>query len=105
MTETRTCPFEGCDWEYESHFDGYSSDLDADFKAEQHYEREHAGKIRIQVTLESEQMLGDRDPKKVRENALERFESKVGYDVAHVRTEVLEESDDHARIDREELEQ
>lgn len=102
MTETRTCPFKGCDWSYESRHDGYSAELDADFKAEHHYEREHAGRVRIQVTLESEQRLGPRDPQDIRENVIERFEDTTSYDVAHARTEVLEEADDHDRINREE---
>lgn len=97
MTESRSCSFEGCEWSYESRYDGYSARLDADFKVEQHYEREHAGRVRIQVALENEQQLGDRDPEDIRERVMERFESEPGYEVAHVRTEVLEEADDHSR--------
>lgn len=103
MTETRTCPFEGCEWSYESRRDDYTAGLDADFKAEQHYEREHAGRVRIQVALEQEQMLGDRDPEEIRERVMDRFESEPGYEVAYVRTEVLDEADDHDRIENREV--
>lgn len=102
MGETRSCPFDGCDWSYEYRRDSYTAELDADFKAEHHYERAHAGRVRIQVTLETEQRLGPRDPKQVRKQAIERFEDTTSYDVAHARTEVLEAADDHDRINRDE---
>lgn len=100
---TRECPFPDCDWSYESRFpDSYSGELSADFRAEQHYEREHAGRVRIQVTLETEQQLGGRDPKEVREHFLERYEESTHIDVAYVRTEVLEEPSDHRKLENNE---
>jgi len=99
MTEMRTCPFEDCDWSYEYGAESYSTERDADYHAERHYEKEHAGRIRIQVTLETEELLGEREPREIRERAIDRFEETSRYDVAFVRTEVLEQSDDHPEID------
>jgi hypothetical protein len=104
MTETRTCPFTDCEWSYEYDPDSYTSELDADFRAERHYEKAHAGRVRIQVVLEKEQLQGDREPKQIRERMIERFEEQ-GHDVAYVRTEVLEEPDDHSRIEKEPIDE
>ena len=92
---TRECPFPGCEWSYDRDGDGYTDVLEADRRAHRHYEREHAGEVRIQVTLEKTQRLGDRDPAAIRERLLEGL-SVPGYDVAHARTEVLEPADDHS---------
>jgi hypothetical protein len=96
-TEQLTCPFEGCEWEHNYNPDSPWGREDAESHAELHYERDHAGKVRIQVTLEREQLLGERDPEDIRERVMNDFEEKSSYDVAFVRTEVLEEADDHSR--------
>jgi len=63
--------------------------------AEMHYEREHAGKVRIKVTLEREQLLGTRDPQDIADAYFEKMQDKelLGWDVAYSSVEVLEESD------------
>lgn len=103
MTEnvTRECPFEDCDWSYENDRD-YDGELSADHKATMHYEREHAGEIEIQVTLTRKQLLGPRDPKDIRERFLD--EDFGAWEISHVRTEVLEEADDHSKTQREQEE-
>lgn len=93
-TATRECPFEDCEWSIEYDPDDCYGEYDADYKSERHYEREHAGRVEIQVTLEREQMLGDRDPDDIRERVLAE-EDFGAWAVAHVRTRVLEEPDDH----------
>lgn len=97
-TTVRECQFPGCEWSKE-HGDSYSEELSRDFDAERHYEREHGGRIRIQVTLEAEQILGGRDPKDVRKQWMEDYDDSHHIDVAYVRTEVLEESDNHAVLE------
>lgn len=92
--ETLECPFSDCDWATEYDADCDASEISAENSAELHYEREHAGRVRIQVTIEKEQILGPREPKDIREREIERWEER-GHDVAHVRTEVLEEADLH----------
>jgi hypothetical protein len=98
--ETKTCPFPDCDWEtnYDAELD--YGEHDAEVAAEFHYEREHAGEVKIQITLESTQLLGERDPEQIRKRKMEQFEDE-GYDVAFVRTEVVEEADDHDELNRE----
>lgn len=95
-SETRECPFPDCDWEYEYRPD-YSGETSADYQSELHYEREHAGRVRIQVTLEAEQLLGGRDPDDIRESYLERDDYRP-FEVAHVATEVFEPADDHSDL-------
>ncbi|PGF14417.1 hypothetical protein CP556_21385, partial [Natrinema sp. CBA1119] len=93
----RECPFPDCEWAYEYAPD-YDGRLEADFRSEMHYEREHAGEVRIKVTLETAQLLGDRNPMAVAEHAHERFADKTtaGYEVAYACAEVTEEADDHS---------
>jgi len=97
-SSVRECPFPDCNWSYEWGGTFHGDEITADHKYQRHYGKEHAGRVLIQVTLESEQQLGPRDPKDIRENFLERWEEKPGMDVAHVRTEVLEEADDHSAL-------
>jgi len=99
MTDERTCPFPDCEWTYEYDGDDYGSRLSADHRAQMHYEREHAGQVEIQVTLERTQLLGGRDPEAIRERYHD--EDWSGWAVAHVRTEVLEEADDHGVLEGE----
>lgn len=100
--ETAECPFPDCDWDYRYDPEQYYDELDKDFAAEQHYEREHAGRVRIQVTLEKEQMLCERDPREIRERLSEEMEGVKGFSLAYVRTEVLEDADDHSRVQEDE---
>jgi hypothetical protein len=95
-----TCPFPECDWEYDPAFREPDT-LDAEFAAEEHYEREHAGKIQIQITLETQRLIGERTPKEIREQFLERYEEKTYADVAHIRTEILEEPTDHEQLEND----
>lgn len=98
--ETRECPFPDCEWTYE-YADDYDGRLDADFRSEMHYEREHAGEVRIKVTLETTQRLEDQDPAAVAERAHERFaERDTGpYEVAYACAEVTEEPNDHSVLE------
>jgi len=74
-----------------------------DAQAEQHYEREHAGKARVQVVLEKEVLIGDREPHDLTDQALEQLDDRVcGYDVAFSRAEVLDEADDHSKVNHDE---
>ncbi len=99
--EEVTCPFADCDWSQEYKDDEHGRHL-RDAKAEQHYEREHAGKARVQVVLEKEVLIGDRDPHDITDQALENIDDHVnGYEVAWSRAEVLEESDDHSEVDHD----
>lgn len=97
--EVMRCPFDGCSWHREFDPDDEFSKEMADHDSEMHYEREHAGRIRVQVTLEREYLIGNRETEDVRISELERFE-KDGYEVAHVRSEVLKEADDHPDKER-----
>lgn len=100
MAETvavRECPFPECDWSKEYDPDNYAEEVDADWSAEMHYEKEHGGRVRIQVTLETEEILGGRDHKDIRERILDE-EDFPGYSIAFVATEVVEEADDHSVI-------
>lgn len=93
----KRCPFPDCGWSHEYDPESYTSTLDADFAAERHYEREHAGRVRVQVVVEFERMLGGLSPREIREDLLEQWEEEH-HPVAYVRTEVLEEADDHAPL-------
>lgn len=97
QTETITCPFPECDWSHDYDPDEFHDELTADHRAEMHYEREHAGKVEVQVTLEKTEQLGGRDPEAIRERVFDR--PWMGYDVAHVRTKVLDEADDHSVLE------
>jgi hypothetical protein len=99
-TNTRECPFPDCDWTYEYEED-FNGELTADHRATMHYKREHAGKVQVQITLETERLLGDRDPSDIRERYLDEYDPGAAFDVVHVRTKVLDESDDHSQIDAE----
>ena len=95
---TVTCPFPDCDWEHTADWcsNEFDNELSADENATYHYEDEHAGRVRIQITLETEQLLGGRDPTDIRQYYLEKYQEKNDImDVAHVRTEITEPSDDH----------
>lgn len=99
----RTCPFPDCDWSDEYDPEDEVSILDSEGKAESHYENEHAGRVEIQVTLNCQFAIGDRSVEDIRTRISERFDDRVGWEVAHVRSEVLEEPDDHSKLeDREE---
>lgn len=96
MTDTVTheCPFPECDWTHEYTSlgpDGYPID---DYPTARHYEREHGGRIRLQVVVEKTQVLGSRSPREVRKQAFERWDD-THHEVAYIRSEVLEEADDH----------
>jgi hypothetical protein len=91
-TETVGCPFEDCDWTTDLHTE--NGRVIDDSACIIHYEREHAGRVRLQITIEKEVNIGSRDLEDIREHELARWESD-GHDVAHVRSEVLEEADDH----------
>lgn len=98
--EKRECPFPDCDW-----FDMYDPGLEDDergseHRATMHYEKEHAGRVRLLVTIEVEQLLGARSPSDARVHAMERFDRR-GHDVAFVRSEVIEEADDHSKLENQ----
>lgn len=96
--EEVTCPFEDCDWSQEFKCDEHGRLLQGG-KTEQHYEREHAGKARVQVVLEKEVLIGDRDSHDLTDAALDQLEDKVrGYEVAYSRAKVLDEADDHSKV-------
>lgn len=90
------CPIEGCDYSTASE-GAYERDrLAHEHDAEMHYEREHAGRVRIKVVLETEQLLGERDPMDVADYFHDRFtdsDRPHGFDVAYTVAEVIEESD------------
>lgn len=93
------CPFPDCDWEWDPDDNLVADNIIADHDAEMHYEKQHAGKVRIQVTIEWEELLGSREPADVREMAMERFEDSRG-EVAYARSEILEEASDHSKLER-----
>jgi hypothetical protein len=90
--ETVGCPFEDCDWTTELPTE--NGRVIDDSECIIHYEREHAGRVRLQITIEKELLIGDRDLETIRESELKRWEED-GHDVAHVRSEVLQETDEH----------
>lgn len=96
----RDCPFPDCGWTYEvGEKPSYEDVLQADERSERHYDREHAGRIQIQITLETEQQLGGRTPEEVREYYHDEWKDRVGgLELAHVRTEILEEPSDHSQL-------
>lgn len=95
--DTRECPFPGCEWSFDPDEGLYGDEHTADYRAEMHYEREHAGEIEIQVTLTRRQLLGPRDPQDIRERYLD--DDFGSWEVSHVRTRVLEDADDHSALD------
>lgn len=105
-TVTRTCPFADCDWSHEYYPSNYSSDFEAGLEAEMHYEAEHAGTVRVKVTLECDQLLGARDVSEVSDSAHTRWERILeeefqAWDLAYVGAEVVEEPDDHGKVEME----
>lgn len=92
---THKCPFPDCDWQTDYYTNENGDPVDA-YPSVRHYEQEHAGTVKIQVTLEFEQCIGTRDTTDIRNNFFERWSDK-GHDVAHVRTEVIDEADDHSQ--------
>jgi len=102
----RECPFPGCDWSDAYDAEDYADQIASEEAAELHYERKHGGKVRIQLTFELENCLGDRDPKEIRERYLDEFEDEYhfgGFQLAHVATEITEEPDDHAVLNGDDL--
>lgn len=94
------CPFDDCEWSTEYDESGLYSEPAAERSAEQHYEREHAGRVEIQVALTREQMIGSRDTEEIRQRILdEKADDFGGFEVAFVRTEVLEEASDHSKLE------
>lgn len=97
--EVRECRFEDCDWSHEFDSDGHGDRDVASYRTRRHYEREHGGRVRIRVTLEREQILGDRDPHDVADRFHDSFEDRVGgWDVSYAVAEVVEEPDDHSKV-------
>ena len=94
-----TCPFDGCDWSRRLAYpDSPDADMMAEHKAITHYEREHAGRCRIRVVLESEQLLRHGTLEERIDRAHDRWADKdlgLGWDVAYVLGEVIEPADDH----------
>jgi hypothetical protein len=95
LPATRECPFPDCEWTDDYDPDSEGSVITSEFEAEHHYEREHAGRVEIQVTLERTQLLGTRETKDIRKRYLDETDF-TGWDVASVRTRVLKEADDHS---------
>ncbi len=99
--EEVTCPFEDCDWSQEYKDDEHGRLL-RDTKAEQHYEEEHAGKARVQVVVEKEVLVGDRDAHDLADHAYDQLEDDVpGFEVAYARTEIIDEPSDHSEVDHD----
>lgn len=96
-----TCPFDGCDW---SDFTAPGPDMHmhAEDIAIRHYEREHAGKCRIRVVLESERLLREGTLQERIDSAHDRWDGTdvgVGWEVAYVLGEVVQEADDHEEME------
>ena len=99
----KTCPFDGCDWtpkltgptDFQTHAD---RERWHEQRATEHYERQHAGRVRVRAVLERDVLLGPRDPHDAADAALERLRERediLGFDVAYTVAEVVEEPDDH----------
>lgn len=76
--------------------------MHAEDLAIRHYEREHAGRCRIRVVLESEQLLRSGTLQDRIDDAHDRWVDKdvgVGWDVAYVLGEVVQEADDHDEME------
>jgi len=98
--EEVTCPFEDCDWSQEYIDDEHGRHL-KEANAEQHYQEEHAGKARVQVVVEKEALVGDRDAHDLADAAYDELEDDVpGYEVAYSRTEIIDEPSDHSEVDQ-----
>lgn len=96
--EEAECEFDDCDWSTE-YIDDESGRMVSEADREMHYLNEHAGKARVQVVLEKEVVIGDREPHDLTDQALDDLEDHVrGYEVAYSRAEVLEEADDHSEV-------
>lgn len=95
--QTRECPFPDCDWSFEYDPDDWPDGYDADHRSEMHYEKEHAGHVEIQVTLERTQRIGSRNLDDIREYYFDE-EQFPGWDIAYTRTKVLDEADDHDAV-------
>jgi hypothetical protein len=90
------CPFDGCDWEREYDPDDYYDELMSDSYAQRHYEDEHAGRVRVRIVLEAEQLLGDRTAQEVSDAFHESWEEKdLPADLMYTYAEVVEEADEH----------
>lgn len=98
-TDKRECGFPGCGWSIEREVREPVDETVLDNKSLMHYEREHAGKVRVSVTLEMEQLHAGRDMEAVRGRILDNPPEVAPYEVSHVRTEVLEEPSDHSDVD------
>jgi len=92
------CPFEACDWSQE-YINDEEGRMMKGAKAEQHYNREHAGEARVKVVLEKTVNIGDREPHDLSDSAHDELAGEVpGYEVAYAVTEVVEEASDHSKV-------
>lgn len=94
-TVRKECPFPDCDWSIEKELTFWADRQSLEYKAERHYEREHAGRVKVQITIESEFLHMGRDVEELRERHLDDPPVDDPWEVAHVRTEVTEEPDEH----------
>lgn len=98
-TIEKECPFPDCDWSYsrEATFEGDA--VSAEYRAEEHYERAHAGLVKVKLTFEAKRLHGDRDMGELRKSIFENPPELPGYELSYVGTEVIEEPDDHSVLE------
>jgi hypothetical protein len=89
--DPKPCPFPDCNRQLRTEHD-----------SAMHYEREHAGRVRVLVTIEHEQLLGDRDPQDVADAMHDRYADD--FEVAWTRAEVVEPADDHSQLSEDDAE-
>lgn len=94
--DTLTCPFPDCGWSYE-YEPNLVDELSLDYKRERHYEREHAGRVKIHVKLETTQLLGDRDLQDISDRYHDKMADKLppSMDLSWTAAEEIEPADNH----------
>lgn len=98
----RDCPFQDCDWTYDRPTTIEHSDLDADMRVEEHYDREHTGEVKLRAVFTKRvTTTTHNDAQQYSDELHDRLlvERPAGMELAFTAGEVLEEADDHSEVD------
>lgn len=104
-TQKRECPFPGCDWSDQYDPGDYADELASEEMAESHYERKHAGRARVRVTLERTVMIGDESLGKIADRHHDKVVEEVddealyGWEVSYAVAEEVEPASDHSVLE------
>lgn len=98
-TDDSDCPFPDCDWTNPWEDRDWGDQLTIEGAAEDHYHEEHAGKVKLQMSFAQERPIGDVPVEAYRSDAIEMYEEEIpGWELQHVRSEVIKEPDDHELV-------